>query len=114
MSATHEGSEEEWTSLEKTRYGLLFLPPELLGMVLSRVGLRDLLNLRQVIVSCPGPRPVPYATPSLRVLQVCRRLREMVEGAGRERLWAAVSLDDLAVDSQQLSLIERSVTRNCI
>ncbi|CAI8035486.1 Cyclin-F, partial [Geodia barretti] len=71
---------------ESQRCGLMGLPPELLVMVLARVGLRDLANLRQV----------------------CRRLRDMVDGAVGGKLWATVSLQGLAVDSTHLLLIEKA------
>ena len=44
---------------ESQRCGLMGLPPELLVMVLARVGLRDLANLRQVCIR------VSYTPPPL-------------------------------------------------
>ena len=109
---------------EPERRGLMGLPPELLVMVLARVPLRDLAKLRQVgggelppaeqlFSPLPSSSRVADILVSVRGLplsplsQVCRRLRDMVDGPGGRRLWAAASLEGLAVDSTRLPLIER-------
>ena len=93
--------------------GLMGLPPELLVMVLARVRLRDLANLRQVASYFPLHRATIFLAVYLLSLQVCHRLRDMVDGPGGQRLWANVSLEGLAVDSTHLPLIEKYVFPLC-